>query len=45
MFTPTVGEDEPILSHIFQMGWEKTTNQLLYGAYSKICDTPRNRWV
>ena len=21
MFTPKIGEDEPILTHIFQMGW------------------------
>ena len=28
MFTPTVGEDQPILSNIFQMGLVETTNQL-----------------
>ena len=22
MFTPKIGEDEPILTHIFQMGWD-----------------------
>ena len=29
IFTPKIGEDEPIFDdHIFQMGWEKTTNQM-----------------
>ena len=27
IFTPQTGEDEPILTHIFQRGWWKTTNQ------------------
>ena len=28
IFNPKIAEDEPILTHIFQMGWNPPTNQI-----------------
>ena len=33
IFTPNLGEDEPILTTIFQMGWWETTNKIIFKTF------------
>ena len=44
IFTPKLGEDEPMLTHIFQMGWFNHQPDLkMYGWWKKSC-TSRLIW-
>ena len=38
VFTPNLGEDEPILTSIFSDGWVETTNQILVATFIQRID-------